>query len=277
MRYIVLLLILLLPATDEAHRVYLPIAMTPPDKFGIAWPYVGYQDISQFNARYYQGWTISFDEIDGMTALPHIPCPYGYWPGDPDVDFLQLLETRLADYQRSNSAYDGILLVLNEPDLESQCLLSPQEAIEFYRAVAIICPSCQLTFPQVSHQDYWAGWQWLGEFLALYRAGGYYPPIAYGAIHSYVWQEPPHMLLDSYGQLLDGYGIVTQGWIVSEWGACTPESLADMYRAYEADSRVLIHLYFAPWFHEGNCTNLFTDFDGNGLTAVGDKLYRLRN
>lgn len=276
MRYIVLLLILLLPATDEAHRVYLPIAMTPPDKFGIAWPYVGYQDISQFNARYYQGWTISFDEIDGMTALPHIPCPYGYWPGDPDVDFLQLLETRLADYQRSNSAYDGILLVLNEPDLESQCQLSPEDAIEFYEAVAAICPACQLTMPQVSHQDYWSGWQWLHSFLALYRANGYYPPVTYGAVHSYVWGEHPSLLLDSYESALGDYGLHYDKWIVSEWGACTADSLDMMYRWYEQDDRILYHLYFAPYV-EGNCTNLFVDFDGTGYTPTGEKLIRLRD
>lgn len=274
-----MLLLTLIAAIPEQpiYTVYLPVISRHPDKFGIAWPDVDRQDISMFRASVYQGWTINLYPVDGMMALPHIPCPYGYWWTDPDVDFLGLLTVRLTDYRQSSGRdYDGILLVLNEPDLESQCYLSPEDAIEFYEAVAAICPACQLTLPQVSHHDYWNDWQWLRSFLALYRANEYYPPVTYGAVHSYVWGEHPSLLLDSYESVLDGYGLRYDKWIVSEWGACTADSLDMMYRWYEQDDRVLYHLYFAPYV-EGNCSNLFIDFDGTGYTAMGEKLIRLRD
>lgn len=278
-RLLLFLFVVLIPASTAppTHHTYLPLVASRPSKTCVALPDDG-NDLSAFVFNCYQGWTVTFEPVRGLTAVPHIPCNYPYWPDDPDVDFLELLRIRLAEWESvQGRPYDGPLLFLNEPDRWDQCLLSVEEAVIFYQEVRAICPSCQLTLPQVSDWDYRADWVWLRGFLAAYRGStGQLPDVSYGAIHTYVQDEPAALLLESYKQLLSEIGYPpTLPILVTEWGACSPEVAMDMYRTFEHDGRIVQHFYFAPWF--GSCTDLFAAPQGDVKTAVGDTLVFLHN
>jgi len=159
--------------------------------------------------------------------------------------------------------YDGPLMFLNEPELASQCDMTPAEAAAFYEQARDTFPLAHFVGPNISSD----GLPWLAEWYDLIIADGLPLPET-AAIHSYL-DEEPHLLIDRLFAVLDDYpGAAGKVW-VSEFGNCNPEQAQNMIESYQSDTRVERYAWFTVrnW-DTPDCLNLL---DGNDeLTAVGE-------
>lgn len=233
-----------------AVLIFLSFMAITPDKSGLAWENVNSNNMQPFGFSAYQAWIPIYENYQGMMAYPHLPCNYAYWPSDPNADYLAMLDTE----------YEGVLLWLNEPDREDQCEMTPEDAVSFYWQTVALCPSCQLTYPQVSMGDYYNGFRWLKEFLQL--CGGC--TFEYGALH--IYSVLPSVVIGRYTQVVGDVPI-----LVTEWAACDPALTSQMYHELQMNEHVLKHFYYSDY--NTGCSSLL-DSEGN-LTVLGNLLMEL--
>ena len=89
------------------------------------------------------------------------------------------------------------------------------------------------------------------------------PQMAAWDIHHYVPTGDPLSPVDALEAWLAERGVYNPQFFISEWGACTPERVAEMKTAFDNDERVLKHFFYdqfaATWDGDGRCTMLFEE------------------
>lgn len=265
------------PYHPPAHVYYFPFVSSVDGKGGLAWAHRGRNDVTELGVSFFQDWLVGGESVQGLTHVPHLACRY--WPYDSDettavTDYLADLraiqphDDTMSFSDDTMSSYSDTMLFLNEPDLEGQCTITPQEAVTIIQEALFICPDCKFTLPQVSHLDYLSGWPWIREFISEYQQQtAVLPPVTYGSFHLY--DMAVTAALDSYEAMLleAGYPAVLP-LLITETGACSSQMATQMLDELESDNRVEQYFWYAP-FDPDMCTNLFVGFDTTDLTLVG--------
>lgn len=256
-----ILIVGLIPA-PTIHKLYIPVINSPElvtTKLGIAAAHRGMNPIPK--GMIYQDWRILLENpMPNNPRLNDFSCDcYPYNHPDCPLDMF----SDLALIKDS----DEVLLVLNEPEKEYQCVKTFTETIQIYISITNICPACQLTLPNVSEEDYFNGWAYT---KAVINGLPDNVNIKFGAFHFY--NLDPQPMIDSYCLLMgDDCSI-----IISEWGYCLTNSndtrLKDTINLLEADDRIKYHLYFSPYI--GGCTDIYNEIQGWTLTLEGLSFYK---
>lgn len=84
--------------------------------------------------------------------------------------------------------YSGYLLLFNEPEVETQCNITPQEGIDHYLILKDKYPDARFI---VGNTTFWGGWQyWLNFFWDLCNANQACIMPEYWGVHVYISGDP---------------------------------------------------------------------------------------
>lgn len=219
------------------ERVYFPI-MTYYSRLGerrIGMAYAAYssrrlpRDMSILHVEWFHKWTTCDSRTEGHAGYVYnFACYYAFDNADCIPE-----------------DYPGLIMFLNEPDLESQCTMEPTEGVAFYKRVREDYPEAQIVGPALSHLDCWENnCDWLREFYYI-LAQENYPFPDYVDVHDYLNQSP-ELLLDRYRQLLIGFGVVPK-FRIGEFGRFNPDLAYQAIKYYDSEcSDCEAYAWFAP-------------------------------
>lgn len=132
---------------------------------------------------------------------------------DADYEFVPMIGDRFDELpELPTDAVHGLLF--NEPDLDSQANLSPQEAAELAHRVFEACPNLKWGAPAPSQVHP----EWIDAWFEVYRElYGAYPPVKFLTMHCYLGTAQACITLaEAYHERLRQYGL-TELW-VTEFG-----------------------------------------------------------
>lgn len=279
---------------DWQYRAFLPMVASPfQAKKCFAWanaPEVPEQAVVA-GAECYHNWTIG----SGSSDLPELQVFWStYRFGTDMLARLRWLES--TDWGSAMLyARRPMVLFLNEPDLQSQASLSPEEAAEVYLLAREACPSCVFFGPGVSawdaHCDWpeyerqpyhdeirgwgrWCYWQEFWHQVTQLNSVAAIEGREYASVHHYdavAWHQPRRNVapLQPVDELA---ALGAKQFLITEYGSCDPAFMAEMVAAYEADRRVMAHFVWTPQLRPvadwPTCEVLF-EYGTLELTAVG--------
>jgi hypothetical protein len=214
-----------------------------------------------------RGWKLNNSIPKQVGGSPYLPC---WWcdmsaevRGDKPIIWSQMHIPEL------RGETGGELLFLNEPDMFyyghiGQCEITPHRAAVLYMDVKQRFPNIQLVGVGISHIDYLNNFKWLRLFIEqVIKLSKQLPEFSAWDTHTYLSTGNPLDIIDSLQTTLHSYGINANRFFISEWGACTPERVYEMRRAFDSDSRIVKHYYYcqydAWWDGDGRCTSLFIE------------------
>lgn len=252
-------LLSIIPAAGT-RTLWFPLAMKAPNppKLGIAGATIA--QVKTLGGIWYYNWGADPPVANGIDAVPMI------WGKE------------VPQKVGGNSAY---LMGMNEPDMEGQSNLTPEEGAQIWRKIEQLHPTKLLISPVPSHEDP----EWLVRFRDAYRSAyGRWPRLDGLAMHCYIPEQGGCIAL---GQKFAGWarawGIrevwVTEFAYLPKW-AQNAEAQAREFVAW-MESEPLIRRY-APftayiegggwfWPHTDPASNpsLFVADGSTKLTAMG--------
>lgn len=275
---------------------YVPCPEKNPKK-GVAWAY-GRQNIhdeERLCISAYHVWGL-LAEGTGYAGLEHFNV---FWsdiytsPTGESHNYFDDLEARLGN------DYDGILLFLNEPELDDQANKMPTDGAQLYLDLKAQCPDCQLYGPMVSAHDHlckddpnqlpyyddlqakYDNWCWFREWWSeVERLSGEPPQMDGYTIHHTLGREegpidPINSLQATVASLGDlrPFKVIVSEYAVPKNGdeaSCDADFMAEMTDAYNQDPRVEYFFAFTPNLVESSawCT-LFEPFGSAHFTRTG--------
>lgn len=263
---------------------------------GVAWAY-GRQtedDEDRLCISTYHAWSLKAED-EGIPGLHYMNV---FWsdiytsPTGNEVNYFTELERKLGN------DYDGMMLFLNEPELDVQADKTPLEGAQMYRDLKAQCPNCQLYGPMVSAYDHqcldngqqrpyydelrakYGQWCWFQEWWhQVELLTGAPPEMAGYTIHHTLGRAvAPLAPIDSleatvaslgdnrpFNVIVSEYGIV-QGYDITN---CDPDFMAEMTDAYAQDSRVLYFYAYTPNIPHDNWCTFFAPFGTAHFTPTG--------
>lgn len=256
--------------------VYMPtIISSDVSKAGIAWAWHSRRqdsDAEVLGIGWYYTYSVQCNTaVEGVQYIPMFWADR--WPSNAYYDsyysdkFEQLDRCLPEDYA-------DYLLFFNECDLPGtdttaivgQCGRTPLQAAYMYKKLVEMRPQAKLVGPAVSHRDYQNDWLWYREWLG-YIDNWELPMPDVGAIHTYLLDEPPERIVDSYfDMLLEFPDTATTAW-VTEFATCKPDRLRIYLDYYNNDTRIERYSYFTIRGDNDPC--FFLMRDEVELTSVG--------
>ncbi|MGD8586465.1 MAG: glycosyl hydrolase [Chloroflexota bacterium] len=290
----------LITVTVEA-RVRLPLLSGPTysPKKGLAWgaahlyPY----DYTRLNVSWVYNWEYRPAKFDatsplsgthtsellpgGVEYVPMIYCVDLNADTDDDgvYDHLEEVRDYLGTEDGVTSTWDGYLLILNEPWIESECgatLTTMREVTEAYVAIRSTFPNAKLIGPNVHNNSYSAGLlnTWVSDVISYTH---HYPDVTGYGLHLYTGDQVENLELvgEFHSDLIDWQDDDNRAepyelWI-SEFAYCgqfgepsdedAAQKIADTVYDLEALAYVNRYAYFANRRHPSK------------IVAVGDCLH----
>jgi hypothetical protein len=262
-------------STPKNHQfsVFLPLVSTPAKpEFKAGYAPSSHQDLAERirllgGVSAVRGWKLGNNIPDKLGGADYTPCWWCDMSAEKRGGKIVIRDQMHVISQAAKR--DTELLFLNEPDMAKygrggQCDISPHRAAVLYLYARETAPDVKLIGLGLSHLDYLNGFQFLGAFIDKVAAlSGSLPDFWAWDTHNYIDNGDPLAPIDALQTFLHGRGIVANRFYISEWGACTPDRVGAMRRAFDGDARIIRHYYYcqyeAVWDGEGRCTSLFVE------------------
>ena len=185
------------PPTNTAAPSTTPVPAANPKKgIGAAYAWAYADGHEPFSPGWYYTWSLfpGLWEGQGPEFVP-------MWPCHGTVDYV---------VSTLGSDYDGYLLFLNEPDIEEQCYMSVDEAVDYYLMVRNALPQAKLIGPQTitSTNLNWGAWTNAWREKVRERTGSY-PDVAGYGFHVYPFYNsgiPTQQAMQSWCDSLASWG-----------------------------------------------------------------------
>ena len=256
----------------QKYSIYLPMVSTPTKNMKAGFAPSSHKQIEERikllgGVVGVRGWKLGNNIPQTVGNAPYTPCWWCDMSAEKRGGKVQILDQmHVVDMAGKRG---GELLFLNEPDMahygrRGQCDITPHRAAVLYLHAKDVAPDVQLIGLGLSHVDYQNNFQYLGLFIdQVLKLSGKLPEFWAWDTHTYLDTGNPLDPIDAMQEFLHSKGITANRFYISEWGACTPERVYEMRKAFDGDSRIIKHYYYcqynAVWDGDGRCTSLFVE------------------
>ena len=221
---------------------------------GLAMAYPTYQeDLSRAQVNWFYDWSSS--HYDDPRYVPMSWCG-----ADPELPL----------------SYSGYVLLFNEPELKSQCNITSQQGIDYYKSLQSKYPEAKWV---VGNTIFWGSWQyWLNEFWDICHADPACVMPEYWGVHVYLSGDARTFIPFVKGELNKFHNKIGGIFWVTEFSEINGNINTDrsLVKLYEDTPYIARWAYFTnrsapndPWYLNGWRVDLF-DWDTGEPTAIGN-------